>query len=161
MEVLLVAGGRRHRHVQDRLRLILRPPRTGIERPLVERDVEDARIVPEDRLGSVAVVNVPVENRDPPQLEVGLGVARRDRDVVEEAKPHRPLAERMVTRRPGQREAGAVDRVDRCSGREQCGLEACLRHVPRMMAVDMTGVDPEFSRGGVRHGQSPLPVNAI
>ena len=28
------------------------------------------------------------------------------------------------------------------------GLEACLRHMPRMMAVDMTGVDAEFSRVG-------------
>jgi hypothetical protein len=31
------------------------------------------------------------------------------------------------------------------------GLEARRRHVPRMMAVDMTGMHPEFSRRDVRH----------
>jgi hypothetical protein len=26
------------------------------------------------------------------------------------------------------------------------------------VTVDVTGVDPEFSRGGIRHGQSPVLV---
>ena len=39
------------------------------------------------------------------------------------------------------------------------GLEARLLHQPRMVGIDVTGADPEFARGGIRHGHSPLPVN--
>ena len=40
-------------------------PGPRIERVLVERDVEHIRVVPEDRLGAVSVVRVPVEHRHP------------------------------------------------------------------------------------------------
>jgi len=77
--------------------------RARIERPLMERDQEDARIALERVLRPVAVVDVPVDDRDSP----GAGGARRasrDRDVVQHAEPHRALGRRVVPWRSNQRE---------------------------------------------------------
>ena len=46
-QVLLVAGAGRQRDVERRLALLVRAARAGIERPLVERDEEDAVVVRE------------------------------------------------------------------------------------------------------------------
>ena len=74
-----------------------------IERELVGRDVEDARVVVEHPLRAVAVVDVDVDDRDArePARE---RVRRGDRDVVEEAEAHRAVALGVVARRPDQRE---------------------------------------------------------
>ena len=44
---------------------LVRTPRPGVQRVLVRRDVEDVGVVPEDRLGAVAVMHVPVHDQDP------------------------------------------------------------------------------------------------
>ena len=74
-----------------RLVPLVRPARARIERPLVDRHVEDGRVVAEDVLRAVAVVDVPVDDRHALEPELGLRRARRDRDVVEEAEPHRAV----------------------------------------------------------------------
>ena len=63
--VLLVARPGRERDVERRLGLLVRPAGAGVERPLVQRDEEDGRVVPEDRLRPVPVMDVPVDDRDP------------------------------------------------------------------------------------------------
>ena len=85
-------------------------PRAGIERPLVQRDVEDARVVPEDVLRAVAVVDVPVEDRHPLEPMLRLRRAGRDRDVVEQAEAHRPVGRRVVARGPDEGEAADAAR---------------------------------------------------
>ena len=45
--------------------LVPGPAGAGIERPLVQRDEEDRVVAAEDRLRAVAVVHVPVDDRDP------------------------------------------------------------------------------------------------
>ena len=67
-----------------------RVARPGIERPLVDARVEDVGRGREDRLGPVAVVDVPVEDQDPLGAACSDRVRGRDRDVVEEAEAHRP-----------------------------------------------------------------------
>ena len=44
---------------------LVRAARAGVQRVLVRRDVEDVGVVPEDRLGAVAVMHVPVHDQDP------------------------------------------------------------------------------------------------
>ena len=63
LEVLRVARTGAQRDVDRRLRLVVGPAAAGIERPLVERDEEDAVVVVEDRLRPVAVMDVEVDDR--------------------------------------------------------------------------------------------------
>jgi hypothetical protein len=64
-------------------------------------------------LRSVAVVHVPVDDCDARRPELGLRVAGRNRDVVEEAKPHPTLGQRMVSRGTHERERTLLDGGDR------------------------------------------------
>ena len=94
----------------------------GIERPLVQRHREDRVVAAEDRVGAVAVVHVPVDDRDALESERVLGVASGDRDVAEEAEAHRAVGERVVARRPDEREPADRGRLGRAARREQSGL---------------------------------------
>ena len=96
--VVLVAAAGRERDVERRVALVVAGRPIRIERPLVERDEEHGRVVAEDLLGAVSVVDVPVDDRHALEAELGLGVAGGDRDVVEEAEPHRRVRPRMVSR---------------------------------------------------------------
>ena len=139
------------RDVDGRLVALARPAGARVERPLVQRDVEDGRVVPEDVLRPVAVVDVPVDDRDPLEAELGLRRARRDRDVVEEAEAHRAVGGRVVAGRPHEREAAGADRLDRAAGGEQRRLVARLRR--RRVAVEpgrsVDAADPRDVLGGV------------
>jgi hypothetical protein len=55
----------------------------------MRRGIEDGAVGPEYFLGSIAVMDVEIEDRHPFGAKRGLRVAGRDRRVVEEAKPHR------------------------------------------------------------------------
>src|SRR5262249_35148223 len=122
----------------------------GVERELVDREVEDVRIVPEDVLGAIAVVNVPVEDRDPGGA-LGARGGRGDRDVVEQAESHRAIARGVVTGRAYDRDAVrelAVQDVDGelhgRSGRGERGVPGAGREVG-------VGVEPaRLSGHGVR-----------
>ena len=81
---------------------------SGIERELMGRDVEHVRIVFEDVLGSVAMMNVPVEDEDTRRGAVGLQCTHSDCHVIEEAETHGARSFRVMSRRPHCGEA-AVD----------------------------------------------------
>ena len=71
-------------------RLLVRPAGAGVERPLVQRDEEDGRVVPEDRLRPVPVVDVPVDDRDPPDARARPA---RDRAAIATLlKMQKPIA---------------------------------------------------------------------
>ena len=103
--------------------LVPGPPVNGIERPLVQGDEEHAVIVPEDRLRAVAVVDVPIDDRDPLDPQRVLGVTRCDRDVAEQAEPHRAVSEGVVPGWTGEREATRLHGLDRAARGEQRRLE--------------------------------------
>src|SRR5579884_365319 len=126
LEVPPIARSCRERDVDEGRPLLVRAAGAWIERPLVERDEEDRRVVRQQVLRPVAVVDVPVDDRDAADAELGLRPARGDRDRVEQAKAHRAVSLRVVAGRPRERERAAADGLDRCAGREQRGLERRL-----------------------------------
>ena len=91
-----------------------------IERHLVGRAIEDRRIVPDDRLRAVAVVDVPVDDGDPLGAVVALRLARGDGRIVEQAEAHRTVGLGMMARRPdgaeGVGHAAGHHLVDRQAG---------------------------------------------
>ena len=70
------------------------------------------RVAPEDVLRAVAVVDVEVDDRDALDAVRGLGVARGDRGVVEEAEAHRRRRFGVVAGRT-RRHEGVVDAPER------------------------------------------------
>ncbi len=163
VEVGIARGARRHREVHRRAQAgavadLLHPTRAGVERRLVQADVEDSGVVEERGLRAVAVVGVVVDDRDPLAL---LGECRGgDGDVGEQAEAHR-LARRGVMawrangaeggRRPG---LAALQRLDR----RQAGTGGERRGRPRSGADARVGVDATSTSGDER--LEPLHVAA-
>mgnify|MGYP007034017739 CR=1 FL=1 len=81
-----------------------------IPRVLVHRKEVNGRVDVKDTLRTVPVMNIPVDDRDPLDLFVIiLGISGGDRDVIENAKPHRVLAGRD---RGGQADPATEHRAD-------------------------------------------------
>ena len=55
------------------------------------------------------MVDVPVDDGHALESRAGLGVAGGNRDIVEEAEPHRRVRPGMVSRRSDERERAALD----------------------------------------------------
>ena len=88
--VLLVAAAGPERDVERRLGLVVRAARSRDRTATrAARRRRPSRVVAEDLLGAVPVVDVPVDDRDALDAELGLRVAGGDRDVVEDAEAHR------------------------------------------------------------------------
>src|SRR5205085_7266390 len=117
-QVVLVTRAGREWDVERRRAAFTGPAAAGIERPLVHRGEEDRVVVAEDLLGAVAVVDVPIDDRHAPDPELGLGLPRSDRDVVEQAEAHRATGQRVVAGRADEREAAPRDGPARATGRE-------------------------------------------
>jgi len=75
-----------------------------IERELVGRHVEDVGVGVEHLLGAVAVMHVPVDDRDAVE-SARARVRRRDGRVVEEAEAHRLVRAGVVSRRSHESDA--------------------------------------------------------
>ena len=107
----------------------------GIMRHLVGRGVHDGRIVPKNVLGAVAVMDVEIHDRDPLGPMRGLGVARGDGRVIEEAEAHRGRDLGVMAGRAGRDESVAnlaahhlVDGEDGAARGAKRGLEGARRH---------------------------------
>ena len=146
---------------------------------LVQRHRQYRRVGVERVLGAVAVVDVPVDDRDPPDAAVGLGVVHGDRDVAEHAEAAPATGLGMVTAGSDQG-VGVVDpavehRVDRrdaAAGGEAGDLEAARAEAgafPRIAAVAgaqlpdprdvVDGVEPpQFGLGRRARPDRPQPV---
>src|SRR6267143_1883618 len=61
---------------------------SGIKWVLMRADVKNRLVFVKNLLRAVAVVDIPVDDRDPAQAVARLGVARPDGRVIEEAKAH-------------------------------------------------------------------------
>ena len=135
-----------------------RTARPRIERPLVQRYEENRVVVPEDRLGPVAVVHVEIDDRDAAKPELELSVTRGDGGVREDAEAHRPVEERVMARWPDEREPAVLDGLDRTAGRKHGRLEgrrACIR-VGVEQHVDLQPLD-RSNVLGVVHAFELLP----
>ena len=93
----------------------------------MQRDEENGVVVLEDRLRPVAVVDVPVEDRHPLDAELRLRPPRRDRNVVEEAEPHRAVPQGVVPRGTDDGETATPDRLDGSAGGQQSRFVARRR----------------------------------
>ncbi len=139
LEVRGVAGARRQRQVDHGLALVVGAAAAGVKRPLVERDEQDRGIVCDEILRPVAMVDVPVDDRDPLDLEVLLRPPCGDRRRAEQAEAHRVVVLRVVAGGTRQRESARPRRVDRRARREQGRLE-------RRARADRVGVEQAFGR---------------
>src|SRR6266513_5725454 len=86
---------------------------SGIPGPLVHRDEMDVRLLLDQSLSPIAMVNIPVDNKDPLQPMLLPRVVRSEGDVSEKAETHCPIVDRVVTRRTDGREAALMDATDR------------------------------------------------
>ena len=130
-------------------------PGPRIERVLVERHVEHVRVVPEDRLGAVAVVGVPVEHRHP--LDAGgPRVRRRDGGVVHQAEAHGAGRLGVVAGRPAEAERGPDVAGQHGVDRRRGGARGDDRGVVAPLAHDRVEVDRPSARArrarGCRRG---------
>src|SRR5215217_2139259 len=133
VETLARARGQRHVHGQAdsfALPYLVGPTGSRVERALVRREVEHLPILVEDVLGTVAVVDVPVENGYPP-YPAREGVACADRGVVEQAEPHPRRPPGVVARRARYRE-GRLPR-ERALDRRDGGPAGQRRRLPGML----------------------------
>ena len=117
-----VTGAGPQRDVHDGRIAGPRPARAGVERPLVERDEQDRVVAADDRLGAVSVMHVPVDDRDTLDAELRLRVTGRDDGVGEDAEAHGSIGERVVARRPYERETAHLDGAHGAPCRKPCRL---------------------------------------
>ena len=72
----------------------------------MSREIEDGRVVIEDFLRPVSVVNVPIGYKDSLQVVVFLCISGGDCDVVEDAESHAGVGCGMMPRRADRAEGG-------------------------------------------------------
>ena len=101
----------------------------------MQGDEEDIRVVVEDLVRAVPVVDIPIDDRDPREAVRALGVARGDGDVVEDAEAHPAIGRGMMAGWAHQRvgvldrpRQGRIDRRDRPARRERGDRIAIRAH---------------------------------
>jgi len=100
--------------------LVQMPRIKGEQVVLVDGYGERLAVTVKDLLGAVAVVHIPVDDRDPAQTEDGSRPCEGHPDVGEDAESHSGIRPRMMSRRPDQR-IGVGDRAVQDRGQRRCG----------------------------------------
>jgi len=93
----------------------------GVVRVLMEADIEHPRIIEEDTLRAVPMVDIPVDDGDPVEPRLAGQPSSRDRDIVEEAESHRPAPLCVMSRRPDGAEGVRDPSLEDISG----GMHTC------------------------------------
>ncbi len=70
-----------------------------IPRPLMHRDEMDIRLIFDEGLGAVPVMDVPVDNQNSLETMLPSCIVSRERDISEETESHRPVMNGMMTGR--------------------------------------------------------------
>lgn len=117
-----------------------------VPRPLVHRHEMNCRIVFDERLCSVSVMDIPVDDQHSIQPVNRLRVTRRDCDVAQQAESHRSRLERVMARRTNCAKRSRPG-VNRAVNRRECatGTRSCC--VPGAFARDSVGIELAASRG--------------
>src|SRR5262249_26827612 len=76
--------------------LLCRTARARIPRVLMDIEEQHRTIAPEDFLGAISMMYVPVRDEDSVDAVTPDGVARPDGDVVEDTETHSAVGGRMV-----------------------------------------------------------------
>ena len=127
--------------------------------------VQDPSESVEDRLGTVAVVDVPVEDQHPFGAALGEGVRGGDSHVVEQAEAHRPVALGVVPGRAQAAEGEAAVAGEQAlrgpggaSGRvERCFVGPCARpRCPGRSSRRPVGRTPRSHRCAPRCGRASM-----
>ena len=74
----------------------------------MDGQVSDPRLFPENLLGAVPVMNVPIDDEDPVEFELLDRHPGSHSNVVEQAKPHSAPGQRVVARRPDNAQSATV-----------------------------------------------------
>ena len=99
-------------------------------------EVQYGWIVVEDRLGAVAVVDIPVHHEDASEVVVLSRVPGPDGYIIEETEAHGPIGERVMARRTHRAEDG-VQRPDRHAiNGVRDGAHRTQRRIPRFGRSD-------------------------
>ena len=157
MAVVRVAGAGSEREVHRGVLALVAPglfylAGVRVEAVLVDRRVEDVSTLVEHVLGPVSVVNVPVEDSDSVGLALIEGRLGRDGSVVEKAKAHGVVGDRVMARRSSERErrVSPVGAVERRPRRPLCEPRRRERGVPGPLAHDGVGVPASAAVGDER-----------
>ena len=70
----------------------------------MQRNKENRRIFIEDVVRAIAVMNIPIDDRNSPQPVMPLKIPSGDRDIGKQAKPHRAIGESMMSGWPNRAE---------------------------------------------------------
>jgi hypothetical protein len=107
----------------------------------MHRHEVDVRLVLYERLSSVSVMNIPVDDENAAESVLLARVVCCDRNVAEQAESHRAIVDGVVSGRPDRGKApwvnpadGEIDRGENTTG----ARGGCL---PRAAALDGVGVD--------------------
>jgi len=75
----------------------------GVVAFLMQGDSQNIRIIYENRLGSIAMMDIPIDDSKAGGVSFGAGGLNRDRQVVEQAEPIGPIRQCVMPRRARQR----------------------------------------------------------
>ena len=139
---------------------LLGPTGTGIRRVLMGGDEQDVRVVPEQVLGAVAVVHVPVDDEHP--LTAVGERSGGDRDVVEQAEALTPCRHRVVTGWAHDDERGVGVAVGERLDRVQATPRGARRRRERSRGDDGVGVEqPATIRARTRRARRRTARRAL
>ena len=118
LERLHVFGARQSRRLGDVPDGAMGPAIVGgpgprIPRPLVHRDEMDVGLILHERLGAIAVMDVPIGDQNAREPVLLSCVVGREGDISEKAESHGAVANRVMPRRPHRGKAAWVDAAGR------------------------------------------------
>ena len=118
---------------------------SGIPGPLVHRDEMDVGLAFDQRLGSVAVMDVPINYQDSVQPMFLARVMGGDGDIPEETESHRAVVDGVVSGRSNCAETARMHAGDRQIYGRQNASDSCRRRIPGTAARHRVGVEPTSS----------------
>ena len=98
----------------------------------MRREIKDRRVVVEDSLRTISMMYIPIDNGDAFDFLVPrLRVSRRDGDIIEKTKAHRPIGRGMMARGSHGHERivrrAFHDRIDCLAGRPRAAQRGFQR----------------------------------
>lgn len=145
-EVILPARSHRHREISRGPKsgtltcfLLFTTPR--VKRPAVNGEETDLFVSPEDILGAVTVVDIPVNDQHAVQAVTVDGDLGSQGDVIEQAESHATVGQGMVAGRTHQAECPVLFTVDHLCNRIGYRTGSQARDIPGLFAGNRIRVD--------------------
>jgi hypothetical protein len=123
---------------------------------LVERDVTHCSIGLDQRLSSISVVHVPIDDQHLP-ASGSLSMSGRDHHVVYQTKPHASCCQGVMPRRPNGSEGMPVP-GNRVIHRGEHGTGGTEHSCPAITTQD--GIEKERASSSLAHGLEPGQIGS-